>query len=179
LTCFFFFFENLAEQKEIFQNLITFAITATLFSSASTSYNCTVLSMILSFTAEKTNFEYIKTHKAGAQNNVGVITLNRPKALNALCNGLMQEVADALDVFENDKDVGAIVITGSEKAFAAGADIKEMQNQTYAQCVSGNFLSHWNRVAESVKPVIAAVNGYAVSTLKLHHLCYLLSLLLR
>jgi 1,4-dihydroxy-2-naphthoyl-CoA synthase len=112
--------------------------------------------------AEKTNFEYIKTHKAGAQNNVGVITLNRPKALNALCNGLMQEVADALDVFENDKDVGAIVITGSEKAFAAGADIKEMQNQTYAQCVSGNFLSHWNRVAESVKPVIAAVNGYAL-----------------
>jgi enoyl-CoA hydratase len=112
--------------------------------------------------AEKTNFEYIKKHKAGAQNNVGVITLNRPKALNALCNGLMQEVADALDVFENDKDVGAIVITGSEKAFAAGADIKEMQNQTYAQCVSGNFLSHWNRVAESVKPVIAAVNGYAL-----------------
>jgi 1,4-dihydroxy-2-naphthoyl-CoA synthase len=176
---FLFFFENLAEQKEIFQNLITFAITATLFSSASTSYNCTVLSMILSFTGEKTNFEYIKTHKAGAQNNVGVITLNRPKALNALCNGLMQEVADALDVFENDKDVGAIVITGSEKAFAAGADIKEMQNQTYAQCVSGNFLSHWNRVAESVKPVIAAVNGYAVSILKLHHFCYLLPLLLR
>lgn len=75
----------------------------------------------------------------------------------------MQEVADALDVFEKDKDIGAIIITGSEKAFAAGADIKEMQNNTYSQCVRGNFLAHWNRVAGSVKPVIAAVNGYAVS----------------
>lgn len=108
--------------------------------------------------------QYIKTEKVGAKRNVAVITLNRPKALNALCNGLMQEVADALDLYEGDKEVGAIVITGNEKAFAAGADIKEMQNNTYATNVSGNFLSHWNRVAESVKPIIAAVNGYAVST---------------
>lgn len=75
----------------------------------------------------------------------------------------MTEVAKAIDTFEVDKSVGAIVITGSEKAFAAGADIKEMQNNTYAQNLSGNFLSHWNRVAEATKPVIAAVNGYAVS----------------
>lgn len=75
----------------------------------------------------------------------------------------MTEVARAIDVLEADKSVGAIVITGSEKAFAAGADIKEMQNNTYAQTISGNFLSHWNRVAEATKPVIAAVNGYAVS----------------
>lgn len=101
--------------------------------------------------------------KTGAQKNVALITLNRPKALNALCNGLMFEVSQAISGLESDKSVGAIIITGSEKAFAAGADIKEMQNNTYSQCISGNFLSHWNRVAESTKPVIAAVNGYAVS----------------
>lgn len=100
--------------------------------------------------------------KAGAQSNVGLITLNRPKALNALCDKLMQEVADALDGFESDDSIGAIVITGSEKAFAAGADIKEMINNDYSKCVRGNFLSHWNRVSQSFKPVIAAVNGYAV-----------------
>ncbi|KAJ8986169.1 hypothetical protein NQ317_005643 [Molorchus minor] len=108
------------------------------------------------------NLEYIKLSKAGAKNNVGIITLNRPKALNALCNGLMQEVANALDVLEADSSIGAIIITGSEKAFAAGADIKEMANNTYSQCIAGNFLSHWNRVSKSVKPVIAAVNGYAL-----------------
>lgn len=109
------------------------------------------------------NFEFIKVSTAGAKNNVGIITLNRPKALNALCNGLMFEVARALDSFEANNQIGAIVITGSEKAFAAGADIKEMQNNTFAQCISGNFLEHWNRVSKTLKPVIAAVNGYAVS----------------
>lgn len=78
----------------------------------------------------------------------------------------MTEVADALDILETDKDVGAIVITGSEKAFAAGADIKEMESYTYSKCVSGNFLEKWNRVSKTVKPVIAAVNGYAVSYFK-------------
>lgn len=75
----------------------------------------------------------------------------------------MTEVSQAISGLESDKSVGAIIITGSEKAFAAGADIKEMQNNTYSKCISGNFLSHWNRVAESTKPVIAAVNGYAAS----------------
>ncbi|XP_030754194.1 enoyl-CoA hydratase, mitochondrial [Sitophilus oryzae] len=108
------------------------------------------------------SFEFIKTSTAGAKNNVGIIQLNRPKALNALCNGLMLEVAKALDSFENDTSIGAIVITGSEKAFAAGADIKEMQNNDYAQCIRSNFLEHWNRVSKTAKPVIAAVNGYAL-----------------
>ncbi|XP_045476324.1 enoyl-CoA hydratase, mitochondrial [Harmonia axyridis] len=108
------------------------------------------------------NYELIKVEKAGAKNNVGLITLNRPKALNALCDKLMTEVAQALDTLEADKDVGAIIITGSEKAFAAGADIKEMESYTYSKCVSGNFLEQWNRVAKTVKPVIAAVNGYAL-----------------
>lgn len=111
------------------------------------------------------SYEYIKTQTVGAKNNVGVITLNRPKALNALCKGLMTEVAQALDQFETDRNIGAIIITGSEKAFAAGADIKEMLNNTYANCVRDNFLSDWNRVSQTSKPVIAAVNGYAVSVL--------------
>ncbi|KAF7265810.1 hypothetical protein GWI33_020884 [Rhynchophorus ferrugineus] len=108
------------------------------------------------------NFEFIKTSTVGSKNNVGVITLNRPKALNALCNGLMLEVAKALDGFESDSNIGAIVITGSEKAFAAGADIKEMQNNTYSHCIRTSFLEHWNRVSKTAKPVLAAVNGYAL-----------------
>lgn len=88
--------------------------------------------------------------------------MNRPKALNALCNGLMKELSVALDTFEADKSVGAIVLTGSEKAFAAGADIKEMQNNTYSKCILGNFLNDWTRVAKCQKPIIAAVNGYAL-----------------
>lgn len=91
-----------------------------------------------------------------------MITLNRPKALNALCNGLIAELTQALEQFEQDDSVGAIVITGSEKAFAAGADIKEMQNNTYPSNVKSNFIAKWGRVAQSQKPVIAAVNGYAL-----------------
>lgn len=109
------------------------------------------------------NYEFIKISKAGSKNNVGLVQLNRPKALNALCDKLMRELSSALDVLENDSSVGAIVITGSEKAFAAGADIKEMANNTYAGCLQGNFLEHWNRVSHTRKPVLAAVNGYAVS----------------
>ncbi|XP_008173362.3 enoyl-CoA hydratase, mitochondrial isoform X2 [Chrysemys picta bellii] len=109
-----------------------------------------------------TQFQYLVVEKKGAKQNVGVIQLNRPKALNALCNGLMNEMNQALDFFEKDPHVGAIVITGSEKAFAAGADIKEMQNRTFQECYGGNFLAHWNKVSLVRKPVIAAVNGYAL-----------------
>ncbi|GFG33558.1 hypothetical protein Cfor_12309, partial [Coptotermes formosanus] len=108
------------------------------------------------------SYEFIITETKGEKKNVGLITLNRPKALNALCDGLMREVSDAVDKFENDDNIGALVITGSEKAFAAGADIKEMQHNTYSKNVRGNFLTHWNRVASCRKPVIAAVNGYAL-----------------
>uniref|UniRef100_A0A668VQN2 Enoyl-CoA hydratase, mitochondrial n=1 Tax=Oreochromis aureus TaxID=47969 RepID=A0A668VQN2_OREAU len=108
------------------------------------------------------NYEYILVEKRGEKKNVGFIQLNRPKALNALCDGLMKEVGQALDAFEADGDVGAVVITGSEKAFAAGADIKEMQNRTFQECYGGNFLAHWNRVSTVKKPVIAAVNGFAL-----------------
>ncbi|GIX67625.1 enoyl-CoA hydratase, mitochondrial [Caerostris extrusa] len=112
--------------------------------------------------ASAANYEFIKVEKTGEKKNVGLITLNRKKALNALCDGLMKEMAAALDDLEADKDIGAIVLTGSERAFAAGADIKEMQSKSFAECFSSNFLTSWDRIARTTKPVIAAVNGYAL-----------------
>ncbi|XP_044732019.1 probable enoyl-CoA hydratase, mitochondrial [Chrysoperla carnea] len=108
------------------------------------------------------SYEYIKTDVVGEKKNVALITLNRPKALNALCDGLMTDVANAIAKFNQDESIGAIILTGSEKAFAAGADIKEMLNNTLASNLKTNFLGHWTKVAESKKPVIAAVNGYAL-----------------
>jgi len=93
---------------------------------------------------------------------VALITLNRPKALNALSNGLMKELTEALQNYETNNCVAAIIITGSEKAFAAGADIKEMQPNTYEKCIMTNFLNDWTQVAKCQKPIIAAVNGYAL-----------------
>ncbi|XP_044163036.1 enoyl-CoA hydratase, mitochondrial-like isoform X1 [Acropora millepora] len=110
--------------------------------------------------ASKT-FEMILTEKKGEKQNVGFIQLNRPKALNALCDQLMAELQDALDEFETDSNIGAIVITGSRRIFAAGADVKEMQNLTYQKCLLGDFLARWTRITRCKKPVIAAVNGFA------------------
>ncbi|KAL9956967.1 hypothetical protein ACROYT_G038537 [Oculina patagonica] len=118
--------------------------------------------LVRAYCSASRSFEMIKAEKKGEKQNVGFIQLNRPKALNALCDQLMSELKDALDDFETDKTVGAIVITGSEKAFAAGADIKEMENLTFQQCLMGDFLSHWTRVTRCKKPVIAAVNGFAL-----------------
>ncbi|XP_078499437.1 enoyl-CoA hydratase, mitochondrial [Lissotriton helveticus] len=114
------------------------------------------------FGARAFSYQHIIVEKKGAKQNVGMIQLNRPKALNALCNALITEMNQALDTFENDPQIGAIVLTGSEKAFAAGADIKEMQSRTFQECYSGSFLSHWDRICSVKKPVIAAVNGYAL-----------------
>jgi enoyl-CoA hydratase len=94
---------------------------------------------------------------------VGLITLNRPDALNALCTPLIEELGRALDAFEADDGIGAIVLTGSEKAFAAGADIKEMQPKSYMDCYLEDFITKgWERVAQCRKPIIAAVAGYAL-----------------
>jgi len=93
---------------------------------------------------------------------VGLVTLNRPDALNALNSALIDELNQALDAFEADSAIGAIVITGSEKAFAAGADIKEMQSQSYMDVYLGDFIGKWERVSQCRKPVIAAVAGYAL-----------------
>jgi enoyl-CoA hydratase len=93
---------------------------------------------------------------------VGLVTLNRPNALNALNGALISEMSQALDAFEADDAIGCIVITGSAKAFAAGADIKEMQTKTYMQAYKEDFIGSWDRVARSRKPVIAAVAGFAL-----------------
>lgn len=95
-------------------------------------------------------------------NGVGMITLNRPDALNALSEQLMLDVVDALTEFESDDSVGAILLTGNGKAFAAGADIKEMVEQDYLSAMSVQFLGGWDRIAQCRKPTIAAVAGYAL-----------------
>jgi enoyl-CoA hydratase len=93
---------------------------------------------------------------------VGVARLNRPAALNALNMALIGELAAAIDGFEADQNIGCIVITGSDKAFAAGADIKEMAGKSYLDAFMGDFAASWDRVAHARKPVIAAVAGFAL-----------------
>ncbi len=95
------------------------------------------------------------------ENHVGLVQFNRPKALNALNSELMSETMDALDAFDQDDNVGAMVITGSERAFAAGADIKEMAEATPVEMLDNPFIGYWDRLAKIRKPVIAAVSGYA------------------
>jgi enoyl-CoA hydratase len=96
------------------------------------------------------------------RDNVGLITLNRPEALNALSGTLMSELKRALARLDANDRVGAIVITGSEKAFAAGADVKEMQSRSFVDSYLGGFLADWDAVASVRKPVIAAVAGFAL-----------------
>ena len=94
---------------------------------------------------------------------VGIVTLNRPDALNALNKALMDELTAALDAYEADEDIHCIVITGSQKAFAAGADIKEMQPKSYMDVYKEDFITaNWERASRCRKPVIAAVAGYAL-----------------
>ncbi len=96
------------------------------------------------------------------KDRVGVITLNRPKALNALNSALIGELNQTLDACEADAAIGAVVITGSEKAFAAGADIKEMASKSYIDVYGEDFISSWERITRFRKPVIAAVAGFAL-----------------
>jgi enoyl-CoA hydratase len=106
------------------------------------------------------NYENIIVETRG---RVGLVTLNRPKALNALSPELMRELAAALDAFEADGNIGCMVITGSEKAFAAGADIKAMKEKSYMDVYLEDFITaEWERLARCRKPVIAAVAGFAL-----------------
>ncbi len=93
---------------------------------------------------------------------VGLITLNRPQALNALNSAVLGELLVATRAFDADDNIGAIVLTGSEKAFAAGADIKEMQTKTYVDVYLGDLFSGWEDFTRTRKPIIAAVAGYAL-----------------
>jgi enoyl-CoA hydratase len=103
-----------------------------------------------------------ETIVAETKGRVGVIRLDRPQALNALNAALMDEVAAALDAFEAGEDIGCIVVTGSDKAFAAGADIKEMVAKTYHDAFMADFAGPWNRLSQCRRPVIAAVAGFAL-----------------
>jgi enoyl-CoA hydratase len=107
-----------------------------------------------------TAYQNIKTETKG---RVGIIRLDRPKALNALCADLVRELGQALDAFEADPGIGCVVLTGSDKAFAAGADIKEMKDQTYQDVFLKDFITvGWEKVSQVRKPIIAAVAGYAL-----------------
>ena len=106
------------------------------------------------------SYELITAKK---EDGVGIIILNRPEALNALCTPLVLEVGQAVDEFEADDNIGCLLVTGSEKAFAAGADIKEMQPKSFMDTYKENFITRdWERLAYCRKPVIAAVAGYAL-----------------
>ena len=105
------------------------------------------------------SYEHILVETRG---KVGVIRLNRPAALNALNAKLKSELASAIDAFEADAGIGCMVITGSEKAFAAGADIKEMADKSFIDVYMGNFTGNWDRAAQARKPIVAAVAGFAL-----------------
>ena len=105
-------------------------------------------------------YEHILT---STDHGVGVITLNRPKALNALSTGLMRELGKAALEFDQDDSIGVIVLAGNEKAFAAGADIKEMAGRDFIDVYGSDFItSEWETILQVRKPVIAAVGGYAL-----------------
>ena len=107
----------------------------------------------------KNNYKNIKIKVIS---KVVLITLNRPEALNALSRDLITDLNDALDIIENDENLSVIVITGSRKAFAAGADIKEMISKDFIDIINNDFIKPWEKISFCKKPTIAAVDGYAL-----------------
>ena len=105
------------------------------------------------------NYQTILVEQRGA---VTLLTLNRPQALNALNSTVLKELIDAFAAYDADPSQRCLVLTGSEKAFAAGADIKEMQEQGFAEMYSANFFGGWEKVTSTRKPWIAAVSGFAL-----------------
>ena len=93
---------------------------------------------------------------------VGIIRLNRPQALNALNKALIAELTQAIETFDADEKIGCLLITGNDKAFAAGADIKEMADKPFIEAYLSNFVSNWNAAAHARKPIVAAVAGFAL-----------------
>ncbi|KRY78401.1 Enoyl-CoA hydratase, mitochondrial, partial [Trichinella pseudospiralis] len=133
--------------------------------AASRNLSCFVkmaMSIQLKRSTFTSNYSFIKCDIVGEESNVGLIQLNRPKQLNALCKPLFAEIACALEGFQNDPAIKAVVITGSDKAFSAGADIDEMKNLHFSDAFKNTALDVWNSVSEFKKPIIAAVRGYAL-----------------
>ncbi|KAI7853004.1 ClpP/crotonase-like domain-containing protein [Circinella umbellata] len=141
----------------MFKNFISTSITKPL--SAQKSVRSFSTGSVLRQAAAASTYQHILTETRG---KVALVTLNRPKALNALCNDLFTEINDAMKNFDDDENIGAIVLTGSEKAFAAGADIKEMKDNNFVDTYKKDFLGHWAKISDVKKPIIAAVNGYAL-----------------
>lgn len=107
----------------------------------------------------KESYEFVTVEKRA---QVGILTLNRPKALNALCDGLFQDLIHASKALDTDESIGCMVLTGSQKAFAAGADISEMKDRDFAHAYQTNMFAEWAEITKVSKPIIAAVNGYAL-----------------
>jgi enoyl-CoA hydratase len=105
------------------------------------------------------SYEHIIVETKG---RVGIIRLNRPQALNALNKALIAELTQAIEAFDADDKIGCMLITGSDKAFAAGADIKEMADKPFIEAYLGDFVSNWNGAAKARKPIVAAVAGFAL-----------------
>lgn len=105
-------------------------------------------------------YEHVTVEKVGTKKNVGLITLNSPRTLNALNDDMINDVRRAGEDLSEDKDIGCVVLTGKGKAFAAGADIKQMQPMTFQSCTMTGFTANWGKMGK--RPVIAAVNGYAL-----------------
>ncbi|KAK9476507.1 ClpP/crotonase-like domain-containing protein [Lipomyces japonicus] len=111
-------------------------------------------------TSSRSLYDHILVNRPAK--GVSLVTLNRPKSLNALFTPLILELNDALQSADSDSSIGAIVITGSERAFAAGADIKEMKDKTFSEVYEQNFIRNWSEATRVKKPILAAVNGYAL-----------------
>ena len=112
------------------------------------------------FSTEAAEYENVIVEKK--EGGVALVTLNRPKALNALCYALFEDLNGALSTLDKDPEVRAIVLTGSERAFAAGADIKEMKDRDFPDTYMTDMLTWWDQLATLKTPLIGAVNGYAL-----------------
>ena len=109
--------------------------------------------------SDKSKYELVVTWTEG---RVGIVQLNRPKVLNALNKTIMSEILAALEAFDAADDIGCLLVTGNERAFAAGADIAEMAGATVISMLSNPFVDYWDRLKRIAKPVVAAVSGYAL-----------------
>ncbi|TFK25553.1 enoyl-CoA hydratase [Coprinopsis marcescibilis] len=145
-------------------NLTRFSVNLSLRAKFSTCHSSAALKprFRTRFMSTESGTQYENILVSRPEPNVVLVTLNRPKALNALNSALFKELNKALAEADQDDSVGAMVLTGSEKAFAAGADIKEMKDKTYSDVYKNKFLENWSEIANLRKPVIAAVSGFAL-----------------
>merc|ERR1712093_751196 len=144
-------------------NMLVLSTVRPLARQASSLHRVTLIQALrYQSTAAASSYKNIVVESVGANKDVSLITLNRPKALNALNSELFHELNHAMEACDKDEGIGAIVLTGSEKAFAAGADIKEMKDKEFAEVYKTQFLGHWTKMNSIKKPIIGAVSGYAL-----------------